>query len=114
MAGPGSGSPLSIEFRHMGGALERGPDHGALDTLPGKYMMFALGGVLDPGDVPVLEAELARVDATFAPHDVGRYSNFTEERHELEAMYPDGTVDRLRRVKGDYDPEGVFRANHAV
>jgi FAD/FMN-containing dehydrogenase len=115
VAGPGSGSPLSIELRHMGGALERGaPDHGALDTLPGKYMMFALGGVLDPGDVPIIEAELARVDATFAAYDVGRYSNFTEERHDVEAMYPDGTVDRLRRVKADYDPEGVFRANHAV
>jgi len=29
-------------------------------------------------------------------------------------MYPDGEVDRVRRVKADYDPEGVFRANHAV
>ena len=115
VTGPGSGSPLSLELRHMGGALERGAaEHGALDTLPGKYMMFALGGVLDPGDVPVLEAELARVAATFAPHDVGRYSNFTEEAHDLEAMYPAGAVERLRRVKADYDPEGVFRANHAV
>jgi hypothetical protein len=99
----------------MGGALRRGaPEHGALDTLPGEYMMFALGGVLDPADVPVLQAELARVAGTFAPHDVGRYSNFTEQPHDVEAMYPAGTVPRLRAVKADYDPEGLFKANHAV
>ena len=115
VVGPGSGSPLSLELRHMGGALRRGaPEHGALDTLPGEYMLFGLGGVLDPADVPVIEAELARVAGTFAPHDVGRYSNFTEERHDLEAMYPADTLPRLREVKKTYDPEGLFKANHAV
>ena len=115
VAGPGSGSPLSLELRHMGGALHRGaPEHGALDTLPGEFMMFGLGGVMDPADVPVIEAELARVAGTFEPHDVGRYSNFTEESHDVEAMYPAGTVPRLRAVKADYDPEGLFKANHAV
>jgi hypothetical protein len=115
VAGPGSGSPLSVELRHAGGALARSaPGHGALDTLPGEFMMFGLGGVLDPGDVPVIEAELARVAAVFAPHDVGRYSNFTEERHDVEEMYPAGTVSRLREVKATYDPEGLFKANHAV
>jgi hypothetical protein len=115
VAGPGSGSPLSLELRHMGGALRRSDSsHGALDTLPGEYMMFGLGPVLDPAQVPVLDAELARVAATFAPHDVGRYSNFTEQSHDVEAMYPAGTVSRLREVKTTYDPEGLFKANHAV
>ncbi|MQA75074.1 MAG: FAD-binding protein [Solirubrobacterales bacterium] len=115
VVGPGSGSPLSLELRHMGGALERGaPGHGALDTLSGTYMMFALAGVLDPADAPGLEAELARVAASFEPHDVGRYSNFTEQPHDVEAMYPTGTLERLRRVKADHDPEGIFKANHPV
>jgi hypothetical protein len=69
---------------------------------------------MDPAQVPVLEGELARVAGVFAPHDAGRYSNFTEERHEVEAMYPAGTVPRLRAVRAEYDSEGLFKANHAV
>ena len=64
---------------------------------------------------PVLEAELARVAAAFAPDDAGRYLNFTEERARRRGRCSrPGRVPRLREVKADYDPEGLFRANHAV
>jgi FAD/FMN-containing dehydrogenase len=113
--GPGAGSPISFEVRHLGGALSTSEaDHGALDTMRGEYMMFALAPIIDPATVPVMQADLARVDAAFAPDDSGRYLNFTEVEHPVEDMFPAGTVPRLHAVKENYDPEGLFRANHAV
>ncbi len=63
---------------------------------------------------PITEAELARFENALAPYDSGRYLNFTEVRHELEAMFPPGALERLRAVKELHDPAGLFRANHAL
>jgi hypothetical protein len=113
--GPGARSPVSFEVRHGGGALARSADHhGAVATLPGEFNMFGIGPVMAPEAMPVMEADLARLAEAFRPDDVGRYLNFTEERHDLEDMFPAGTLPRLRAVKAAYDPHGVFRANHAV
>ena len=113
--GPGAGSPASFEVRHVGGALSRGDtSHGAIDTLGGEYMMFAVGPVMAPEMAPAIAADLARLDQAFAADDAGRYANFTEVEHAVEDMFPEGTLPRLRAVKEQYDPEGLFRANHAV
>jgi hypothetical protein len=113
--GPGAGSPISFEVRHLGGALSRSDSsHGALDTMRGEYMMFAVAPIMDPAMVAPMAADLARLADAFAPDDSGRYLNFTEVDHPVEDMFPAGTVPRLQAVKADYDPEGLFRANHAV
>ena len=113
--GPGAGSPVSFEVRHLGGALSRSDaSHGALDTMRGEYMMFGLAPLMEPAMAAPMAADLARLDEAFAPDDSGRYLNFTEVGHPVEDMFPDGTVPRLKAVKAEYDPEGLFRANHAV
>jgi len=113
--GPGAGSPASFEIRHLGGELSRSDAaHGALDTMRGEYMMFGIAPVMAPEMAAPMAADLARLDAAFAPDDSGRYLNFTEVEHTVEDMFPDGTVPRLRAVRETYDPEGLFRANHAV
>jgi FAD/FMN-containing dehydrogenase len=113
--GPGSGSPVSFEIRHGGGALARdGEGHGAIAKLDGEYLMFGVVPVMDPAAMPGLEGDLAKLALAFEPDDAGRYLNFTEEPYDVEAMFPAGAVERLRRVRDQYDPEGVFRANHAV
>jgi hypothetical protein len=113
--GPGSNAPVFFEVRHLGGELSRSDaSHGALDTMNGEYMMFGLGPIMAPEMVPAVKAGLASIDAAFAPDDSGRYLNFTEVEHDVEDMFPTGTVPRLREVKNSYDPEGLFRANHAV
>ncbi len=113
--GPGAGSPISFEVRHLGGALSRSDaSHGALDTMRGEYMMFGLAPIMDPAMVAPMRADLERLADAFAPDDSGRYLNFTEVDHAVEDMFPEGTVPRLRAVKAAYDPEGLFRANHAV
>jgi len=115
VAGPGAGSPVSFEVRHVGGALSRSNEaNGALDTLRGEYMMFGLAPVMEPGMAAPMAADLARLEEAFAPDDTGRYLNFTEVEHAIEDMFPAGAPSRLREVKAAYDPEGLFKANHAV
>jgi FAD/FMN-containing dehydrogenase len=116
VAGAGSGSPLvSVELRHTGGALARSStDHGALDTLPGSFAMFAVGMAGDPAIDAAAEAQLALVSGSLAPYDAGRYLNFTEEAVPAGELFPAETVERLRAVKAAVDPDGLFRANHPV
>jgi hypothetical protein len=113
--GPGSGSSVSFELRHAGGAVARGgPDHGALASLPGEYMLFGVAPIMDPSMAEPLQADMARLAEAFRPDAVGLYLNFTEVAADVEAMFPAGTVPRLRRVRSEYDPDGLFRANHAL
>jgi UDP-N-acetylenolpyruvoylglucosamine reductase len=115
IVGPGSDTLVSLELRHNGGALSRtAPHHGAIASFPGEYLTFGLAPVLDPAEVPALEADLARLDGAFAPYDVGRYLNFTEQPAEVEAMFPAGALLRLREVKAKYNPDNVIRANHEI
>jgi UDP-N-acetylenolpyruvoylglucosamine reductase len=115
VAGSEESPVVILELRQTGGAAGRtAPGHGAIAAFPGEYLMFALTPVMDPATVPLLEAELARIQAAFAAHDVGRYLNFTEERSDVEAMFPAGTLPRLREVKSKYDPDDAIRANHEI
>jgi FAD/FMN-containing dehydrogenase len=116
VAGPESGSPiLSVELRQTGGALARGGEHhGALDTLPGSFAMFAVGIAGEPAMDAALEAQLALVDGAMAPYDAGRYLNFTEQPADVGAAFPAATLARLQAVRADIDPDGLFHANHPV
>jgi Berberine and berberine like len=115
IAGPGFDSLVAFELRHGGGALSRmAPGHGAMASVPGEYLTFMVALVLDPAEVPVLEADLARLAGVFPPYDVGRYLNFTEQPDDVEAMFPAGTLPRLRELKAKYDSDNVIRANHEI
>jgi hypothetical protein len=115
VAGNGFDSLVALELRHIGGALSRSePGHGAIASLPGEYMTFVVALVLDPAEAPAVDADLARLARVFAPHDVGLYLNFTEQAADVEAMFPAGTLPRLRELKAKYDPDNVIRANHDI
>ena len=69
VAGPGVDSPLlAVDLRHLGGAAGRpDPRGGAIDHLPGRFMLFAVG--ITP--VPAAEAPVvAAVNALDTPPDV--------------------------------------------
>jgi Berberine and berberine like len=115
VAGTEESPVVILELRHTGGQAGRAAsDHGAIAAFPGDYLMFALAPVMDPAALTLLEADLARVHAAFAAQDVGRYLNFTEERSDVEAMFPAGTLPRLREAKAKYDPDNVIRADHEI
>ncbi len=116
VTGPGSNSPLlSFELRHGGGALAREvPGGGALASLPGEYLAFAVGAVMAPEMVPPLEAALERLGEALNPYDCGRYGSFTEQTWDVATMFSAPALERLRSVRSEYDPDGIFRACHPV
>ena len=107
VTGPGSGSPLvSVELRHLGGALGRtGPHHGAVSKLPGSLRDVRRRDGADAGDPGrSIQAHADRAAASLAPYEAGHYSNFTEESGGAGRFFGGETWDRLRAVKGEYDP----------
>jgi FAD/FMN-containing dehydrogenase len=116
VVGPGSGSPLaSVELRHSGGALARAESHhGALAKLEGEYVMFAGGMAMDEGMTAANRAYLDRLTDALRGYEAGQYSNFVERPFDARGFYPEETYRRLQAIKGEYDPDGVFRANHPI
>ena len=116
VVGPESDSILtSVELRHTGGALGRMQDHhGALARLAGSYVMFGGGIAMDPAMTAAHEAQLALLTDALRGYEVGQYANFVEHATNTGGFFPDEIYARLQRIKGEYDPDGVFRANHAI
>jgi FAD/FMN-containing dehydrogenase len=115
--GPGSGSALLMsEIRHLGGALGREPEgHGALARFDGEYMMFGVGIPVTPEIAAAVHVGLATLARALAPWDTGSaYLNFVEEPTDPAQFYSAESYARLRRVKAEVDPGGVFRGNHAI
>jgi FAD/FMN-containing dehydrogenase len=114
--GGGSDTPLlSVEIRHTGGALARAQEGaGAAGTLAGEFALFALGVPFEPGMGDAIVAAVDRIEEVFAVCRCGRYFNFTERRVDASALFPADALARLRRVKAEYDPANLFRANHPL
>ena len=115
VAGPGSGSALlSTELRQLGGALgRRAEGAGALASLPGSFLAFAVGIPLDP-ETPVQQHADRVVDALEPWSVPGRYLNFVEQRYEVSTGYDTDTWNRLRSIRRSVDPNGLFLANHEI
>jgi FAD/FMN-containing dehydrogenase len=114
--GPDSPSKLlSVELRHDGGAMSRSdPSHGAMDCLPGEYLLFGVGIVPEPAAMAPTKEWLGAMTAAMKPWDAGRYLNFSDETEDIGVAFPPETVERLRAAKAKYDPENLFHANHPV
>jgi FAD/FMN-containing dehydrogenase len=114
--GPGSGSQLiSVELRDGGGALARAPhDAGALASLPGSFLVFAVGFVPVSEAMGPNRAWLGALKAALEPYDAGRYFNLVEESFDITKIFTPDVLERLREVKQRYDPENLFKSNHPV
>src|SRR4051795_8775612 len=117
VAGAGSASPLlSVEFRHLGGALRRvEPGNGATASLDAAFAMFAVGMTMDPVMAAAVGAYLPVVKEALRRYDSGReYLNFAEHRTDVRRLWPIDVYHRLRQVKTEHDPLDIFRSNHPV
>jgi FAD/FMN-containing dehydrogenase len=114
--GPDSPSKLlSVELRHNGGAMAKSdPSHGAMDCLPGSFLMFGVGIVPEPSIKAPTEEWLALMRDAMKPWGAGRYLNFSDDSEDIGVAFPPATVERLRAAKAKYDPENLFHANHPV
>ena len=111
---PGSALAM-LELRHNGGAMSRSAEHhGAMATMAGEYAMFGGGAVFEPAMAVGVQAQLALVHGALAPYDAGRYLNFVEEQHATEVAFPSDAHSRLVAARAEYDPDGLFKANHEI
>ncbi len=114
--GPGSDSPMTVvELRQLGGALAREPEAaGALATLDGEFALFSVGSPMTPELGEAIGAFIPKVVSVFdgAAAARDRYLNYSESPIDLSEAFDDKTVERLRAVKSEFDPDGVIRASH--
>jgi UDP-N-acetylenolpyruvoylglucosamine reductase len=113
----GADSPiLSVELRHLGGALGRtAPGSGVLASLDAAYLMFAVGLPMTPELGEAIERDITILQRTLARWDAGRmYLNFAEQPRSGRSLFGEAGYARLRRVKTEVDPNNVFHANHQV
>jgi UDP-N-acetylenolpyruvoylglucosamine reductase len=107
---------LSVELRHLGGALARtGEGHGALPTLEGDFALFAVGIAPHEGAAAAVKAQLDAVAGAVCEWDAGRrYLNFTESAVDTRRAYSAPAYRRLQAIKTLVDPDNRFRANHPI
>ena len=116
-AGAESGSSLlSVEFRQLGGALDRTmPWDGAATFAGSSFGVFAVGIAATPDMAAKTERDVERVVEALAPWDSGRdYMNFRESRSTGERLFSAERFARLRAIKRRVDPTDLIRSNHPV
>jgi FAD/FMN-containing dehydrogenase len=112
----GTSPLLSVEVRHLDGALGRpDPNGGALSHLEAPYVMYAVGAVTSPAAVAAIDERVAAIRSSLAPWlSRSAYFHFAERGVDKSALYPEGVYERLAAIRADVDPEGRFRARHTI
>lgn len=106
-------SPLNVvQVRHLGRALADPSDspHGPLEE---PYLVYLLGALTDEtrrASISARQRDLARALPTTGRKPV----TFLGPGERLSDALPAVSVDRLRRIKAEHDPAGVFRGDVSV
>jgi FAD/FMN-containing dehydrogenase len=117
LAGPDADTPLlSIEVRHLGGALARpAPGGGAQPDIGARYAVFAGGFTPTPELVGTVRAHAQAVKDALAPwHASYDYYNFEETPGAASTVLPAASYHRLQQIKARYDPDQVIISTHPV
>ena len=100
-----SGGTHFFQFRAMGGAVADVPADGT--AFAGRSANFSLTAI--SGDPGRLDAAWDRM----RPHFSGAYVSFDTARDDTtrNLVWPPAHLERLRELKAQWDPDGVFRDN---
>ncbi|MBF4629628.1 FAD-binding oxidoreductase [Clavibacter michiganensis subsp. phaseoli] len=115
-AGTDPSSLLIVDLRHLGGAIGRpAVDGGAVDHLPGAFLLYAAGITPFPQAVAAVTHAVDSVRAALAPWATTiDYSNFRETRSAPERFWAPEVLERLRTIKEAVDPRGIIRSAHPL
>jgi hypothetical protein len=115
--GSAEGSPLlSVELRHLGGALTPGRmTGGAVSGIDAEFAMFAVGITPTAEAAEAVESAVIGVQHVLGPWTTGGvYLNFAERPKTGKSLFGAAAHARLREVKAAYDAADVIRSNHPV
>jgi len=112
----GTAPLLSVEVRHLEGAVGRpDPNGGVLSHFEAPFAMYLVGVAPGPSAVQATQERIAAIRSAAAPWlSRSSYFNFAEAAVEGSSLYPTGAYERLTEIRADLDPDGVFRAKHAI
>jgi UDP-N-acetylenolpyruvoylglucosamine reductase len=116
-AGMDGTSPLlSVEVRHLEGALGRpDPAGGVLSHLDAPYALYSVGIVMGPDALGAIDRRLADLRVATEPWlSRRRYFNFAERDVDPVSFYAQGDYGRLTAVREELDPHGLFQAKHTI
>lgn len=116
-AGMDGTSPLlSVEVRHLEGALgRRDPRGGALSQLDAPYAMYSLGSPTGPEAIDAIDERLGALRSATEPWlSRRRYFNFAERDVDPVSFYAHGDYGRLTAIREEVDPEGLLQAKHTI
>lgn len=117
VVGPGVDTRLlAVDLRHLGGEVGRpDPRGGAVNHLPGRFLLYAVGITPTPDAVRGIEANIAALRKALAPWSAAQdYLNFRDSTDEASKFYDQLTIDRLSAVRTAHDPDQIIRANHPL
>ncbi|MEU8205049.1 FAD-binding oxidoreductase [Streptosporangium sp. NPDC049046] len=107
---------LSVQIRHLGGALSRpAANGGACGHLAEPYMLAMLGLAPSPEAATAVRARQGEISADLVPWSSGRkpYTSLSPGERAA-AAFPVDVLARLRDLKRSRDPHGLIRANYPV
>jgi hypothetical protein len=112
----GTAPLLSLEIRHLEGALGRpDPNGGVLSHFEAPYAVYAVGAPMGPVTPDAIMARLGEVrTASSSWLSRSTYLNFADGDVETSDLFPRGAFDRLAEVRSEVDPGGLFRARHTI
>ena len=105
---------MFAELRQLGGAIGRpDADGGVLDHVPGAFGLFAVAIAPVPEAAAVGHADATALVDAMSPWATGRFLlNFSEDVIETGCAFETDRYARLREVRHQVDPAGLFLANH--
>jgi FAD/FMN-containing dehydrogenase len=107
----------AVQMRVLGGAQSRVPaDATAFGHRDRNLFVNVAAMYADPAEKETHDAWVGGLADSLGDRAAGGYVGFMGEEPEetIRAAYPNGNWDRLRELKGRYDPDNVFRLNHNI
>ncbi len=105
------------QLRVLGGVMARIPEDATAFAHRKSRIMVNLAGLYGNSDEKAThETWVSEFANAIQQSDKGAYVNFLGDVDEAQvrAAYPDGTWDRLRKIKKQYDPSNFFHMNQNI
>lgn len=107
----------AVQLRVLGGALAKVPNDATAFAHRDRGLFVNVAAMyMDGGEAATHDTWVAAAADALGKDGAGGYVGFMGEEDEpsLRAAYPGAAWDRLREIKGRYDPDNLFRLNHNI